>query len=227
VTPKRDAVSRSRARDDHPGAAAFLPKHPTIGTLREAIQTCRGCPLYEDATQAVMGDGPVDAAVVVVGEQPGDQEDRAGEPFVGPAGRLLDKALASAGFDPASVYRTNAVKHFRFRGTGGKRRIHVSPDRLHVDACKPWLLAELDVLTPTGVIVLGATGGKALMGSSFRVTAERGRLLPWPSGVPAGGGAIQWALATVHPSAVLRAPDRAEALEALVADLKVAAAALP
>jgi uracil-DNA glycosylase len=224
VTPKRNAANQ--APDDYPGAAAFVPEHPTIGTLRDAIQQCRGCPLYEEATQAVMGDGPVDAAVVVVGEQPGDQEDRAGEPFVGPAGRLLDKALGSAGFDPEAVYRTNAVKHFRFRGTGGKRRIHVSPDRVHVDACKPWLLTELDLLRPTGVIVLGATAGKALMGSSFRVTAERGRLLPWPAGVSGGDGAIKWALATVHPSAVLRAPDRTEALEALVADLRVAAAAL-
>jgi uracil-DNA glycosylase len=226
VTGSPRKANASRAQVDAPGAAAFLPEHPTIATMREAVQKCRGCPLYEAATQAVMGDGPADAAVVVIGEQPGDQEDRAGEPFVGPAGQLLDKALESAGIDPASVYRTNAVKHFRFRGTGGKRRIHVSPDRLHVEACKPWLLAELEVLTPSGVIVLGATAGKALLGSSFRVTAQRGQLLAWPAGLPDGDGTTQWLLATVHPSAVLRAPDREQALEDLVSDLRVAAAAL-
>ena len=124
-------MNASRARVGAPGATAFLPEHLTIATMRGAVQKCRGCPLYEDASQAVMGDGPADAAVVVIGEQPGDQEDRAGEPFVGPAGQLLDKALESAGIDPATVYRTNAVKHFRFRGTGGKRHPialgHISP----------------------------------------------------------------------------------------------------
>jgi DNA polymerase len=173
-----------------------------------------------------MGDGPADAAVVLIGEQPGDQEDRAGEPFIGPAGKLLDRALDSAGIDPRSVYRTNAVKHFRFRQTGGKRRIHVTPDRVHVEACKPWLFAELEVLAPTGVIVLGATAAKALMGSSFRVTAQRGQLLPWPSGLPDRVAAVEWLLATVHPSAVLRAPDREQALEDLVSDLRVAATAM-
>jgi DNA polymerase len=198
-------------------------------TLRAAVQECRGCELYEDATQAVFGNGPADAPLMVVGEQPGDREDREGEPFVGPAGRLLDKALAAADIDPESVFRTNTVKHFRFSGTRGKQRIHKSPSRVHVAACGPWLVAELELVRPTGVVLLGGTAGKALYGSSFRVGETRGRLQDWPEDF---GGAVRsefdpgWVLPTTHPSAVLRSRDRDEDFELLVRDLRVAHDAL-
>jgi DNA polymerase len=189
------------------------------------VQDCRGCELYQDATQAVMGDGRVSADLVLVGEQPGDQEDRQGLPFVGPAGRLLDEALAEAGVDPARVYTTNAVKHFRFQGTRGRQRIHKSPSRVHVAACGPWLLAELNLVRPRGVVLLGATAGQAVHGSGFRVGAARGALQPWPGTLslsrPPG-----WTLATAHPSSVLRSRDREKDRAALVADLRVAASAL-
>jgi DNA polymerase len=189
------------------------------------VQECRGCELYENATQAVMGDGPDDAQLMVVGEQPGDKEDLAGEPFVGPAGKLLDRALGEAGIDPATVYRTNVVKHFRFTGTRGKQRIHKSPSRVHVTACGPWLLAELDVVQPEGVVLLGGTAGKALYGSTFRVGETRGRLQDWPTDF-ASPHEPAWVLPTTHPSAVLRSERRSEELAALVADLRVAAANL-
>ena len=162
------------------GAEAYVPLDTSIESMKTAVQDCRGCELYKDATQAVLGRGPDSAELMVVGEQPGDQEDRQGEPFVGPAGKLLDKALEDAGIPPDSVYRTNVVKHFRFSGTRGKQRIHKSPSRVHVAACEPWLLAELDVVRPTGAVLLGATAGKALYGSSFRVGEVRGRLIDWP-----------------------------------------------
>lgn len=205
------------------GAAPFVPPDPSIERLREAAQQCRGCELYQDATQAVMGDGPRHAAVMLIGEQPGDMEDLAGEPFVGPAGKLLDRALSDVGIDPRSVFRTNAVKHFRFSGTRGKRRIHASPDRVHVMACQPWLEAELKLVTPQGVVLLGATAGKALLGPTFKVTQARGHLQPWPD-VPAVDPAPGWVLPTTHPAAVLRSPDRDAAYQGLVADLRVAAA---
>ncbi len=189
------------------------------------MQDCRGCELYVDATQAVLGDGPADAALMLVGEQPGDREDRAGEPFVGPAGELLDRALETAGIDRGEVYVTNAVKHFRFSGTRGRQRIHKSPSRVHVAACEPWLLAELDVVRPVGVVTLGATAGQAVLGPAFRVTELRGRRRSWPPAhqlaAPPG-----WVVPTVHPSAVLRSRRREEDLVALVADLRVAAEAL-
>lgn len=208
------------AREEHPGAEQFLPNRPTLPRLRTAVQDCRGCDLYRDATQAVFGDGSTSPRLVIVGEQPGDVEDRQGEPFVGPAGRLLDKALAAAEIDPESVYKTNAVKHFRFKGSSGKRRIHATPDRWQVAACKPWLLTELHVLRPPGVIVLGATAGRSLLGPSFRVGAMRGQRLEAPD------LDCDWVVATTHPSAVLRAPDRDEAFNGIVADLEVAAEAL-
>jgi uracil-DNA glycosylase len=211
---------KALARDEFPGAEQFLPGRRTLPDLRSAVQECQGCDLYRDATQAVFGSGAGQPAVVLVGEQPGDVEDREGEPFVGPAGRLLDRALAEAGIDPERAYTTNAVKHFRFRGTQGKRRIHQTPTRWHVAACQPWLLAELDALQPPGVVVLGATAGRSLFGEGFRVGEMRGRLLEAPD------LGVEWAVATVHPSAVLRAPDRTDAFDALVADLRVAAAAL-
>ena len=173
-----------------------------------------------------------------VGEQPGDIEDRRGEPFVGPAGKLLDRAVEEAGLDPADTYTTNAVKHFKFHSDGpGKRRIHATPDAHDVGACRPWLLAEFALLTPDVVVALGATAAKALFGADFRVTRSRGVLMPWPSSaaVPAdfvrddeddGARASAYALATVHPSAVLRADDRDAAFAGLVADLALAAAVL-
>jgi len=202
-----------------------VPEKLTRDALRSAMQECRGCELYRDATQPVPGDGAADAAVMLVGEQPGDSEDQAGEPFVGPAGRLLDKALAEAGIPPERVFETNAVKHFRFSGTRGKQRIHKSPDRVHIAACQPWLLAELDMVRPTGVVLLGGTAGKAVYGSSFRVGEARGKLREWPE-VLESAGAPAWVLATTHPSAVLRSRDRDRDYDALVADLRVAAEAL-
>lgn len=162
---------------------------------------------------------------MALGEQPGDKEDLAGEPFVGPAGRMLDRALEAAGIDPASVFRTNVVKHFRFAGTRGKQRIHKSPSRVHVAACGPWLVAEMAIVRPRGVLVLGGTAGKALFGSSFRVGESRGDLVDWPEAFPVEHPP-QWVLPTTHPSAVLRSRDRDRDLEAFVADLRVAASAL-
>jgi uracil-DNA glycosylase family protein len=205
-------------RPDWPTAAAYVPASGDLRKLRRAADGCEGCPLYLDATQTVFGAGPKDARLVLVGEQPGDQEDRAGEPFVGPAGRLLDGALEEAGIDRSTTYVTNAVKHFKFRPVG-KRRIHATPDTFEVAACKPWLLAELSVLSPDVIVLLGATAAKAMLGPSFRVTKSRGVLMPVPE------GAAQL-LATLHPSAVLRAEDRVAAKAGLVSDLRVAATAL-
>lgn len=202
-----------------------MPDRPTLPRLREAVQACRGCELYRDATQGVMGDGDRKAPLVLLGEQPGDREDQEGEPFVGPAGKLLDRALADAGIDPASVFRTNVVKHFRWSGTRGKQRIHKSPARAHVAACSPWLAAELDLVRPTGVVILGGTAGKAVYGSSFRVGESRGRAINWPESFPVARRP-EWVLPTTHPSAVLRTDDRPAAYDELVADLKVAAARL-
>lgn len=211
--------------EERPGAAGWVPQDPTLDELRSAAQGCRGCELYRDATQAVIGEGPAGADLMVLGEQPGDKEDLAGEPFVGPAGTLLDRALDEAGIDPASVFRTNVVKHFRFAGTRGKQRIHRSPSRVHVAACGPWLVAELALVRPRGVVVLGGTAGKALFGSGFRVGETRGRLADWPEAFPVDTPPA-WVLPTTHPSAVLRSRNRSEDLTALVADLRVAAAAL-
>jgi uracil-DNA glycosylase len=210
---------------ERPGAQEWVPDRLTISALRSAAQDCRGCELYQDATQAVIGEGPVDAPLMALGEQPGDKEDLAGEPFVGPAGKLLDRALAEAGLSPGSVFRTNVVKHFRFAGTRGKQRIHKSPSRVHVSACGPWLVAELSLVRPRGVLVLGGTAGKAVFGSAFRVGECRGRLLDWPATFPVNDPP-DWVLPTTHPSAVLRSRNRDEDLAAFVADLEVAAAAL-
>ena len=214
---------------DRPGAEQWLPEHPSYDALAEALPSCRGCELHEDATQAVMGRGRTDAPLMVVGEQPGDKEDLAGQPFVGPAGQLLVRALGDAGIDPGAVYRTNVVKHFRFSGTRGKQRIHQSPTQGHVAACGPWLMAELDVVAPTGVVLLGGTAGKAVYGSSFRVGESRGVLIDWPAevgGHPTGEQAPAWVLPTAHPAAVLRSQERDRDYAALVEDLRVAARAL-
>ncbi|WP_327726524.1 UdgX family uracil-DNA binding protein [Streptomyces sp. NBC_00487] len=216
---------RPRAYDAEP----YLPGRGGLPAHRRAAADCRGCPLHEDATRTVFGKGDESARLLLVGEQPGDQEDRRGEPFVGPAGRLLRRALEEAGIDMDTAYVTNAVKHFKFTRPpgGGTRRIHKAPDLREVAACRPWLLAELRLVRPEIVVALGATAGKALLGSSFRVTKDRGALLSMP---PEGGG-FQGSrgphvVATLHPSAVLRADDREGAYAGLVSDLKVAAEAL-
>jgi uracil-DNA glycosylase len=212
------------------GAQQFIPEDADLAELRQAAAGCRGCELYKNATQVVFGRGDEDARVVMVGEQPGDVEDQQGLPFVGPAGRLLRNAVDDAGIDPRVLYITNAVKHFKFTSAGrGKRRIHQTPDRVEITACRPWLVAEFGLLNPELVVVLGATAAKALLGPSFRVTQSRGVLLPWPDSAqrpqdfPTASGHV---LATIHPSAVLRADNREIAYGGLVADLRVAAAAL-
>ena len=216
-------------KPDRPGAEAWVPADPTLDRLAEAVQGCRGCELYRDATQAVMGQGPAKAKVVLLGEQPGEREDVEGKPFVGPAGNLLVKALGDAGIDPGQVYRTNAVKHFRWSGTRGKQRIHKNPSQVHIAACGPWMVAELDLVRPEGLVLLGATAGKAVYGASFRVGEARGRLADFPPELPGHhqpGHAPAWVLATTHPAAVLRSRERDADYERFVGDLRVAAAAL-
>jgi uracil-DNA glycosylase len=220
------ARSRSRGTEEAPGAEPYVPANPTLDSLRDAAQQCRGCELYRDATQAVVGEGAVNAKVMLVGEQPGDKEDLAGKPFVGPAGQLLVKALDAAGMPREAVFRTNVVKHFRFSEVRGKQRIHKSPDLVHMTACMPWLLAELSLVAPQGVVLLGATAGKAILGRSFKVTQSRGQLLPWPTEISGSAPGPDWLLATTHPSAVLRSRERDTAFEALVSDLRVAVGAL-
>jgi uracil-DNA glycosylase family protein len=189
-----------------------------LADLRAAASSCRNCELYRNATQTVFGEGPAHARMVMVGEQPGDQEDRAGAPFVGPAGRLLDRALADAGIDRSAVYVTNAVKHFKFTERG-KRRIHQKPNRTEVVACRPWLLGELAAVEPELVVCLGAVAAQALLGASFRLTRHRGEVMDLPDSTAK-------VTATVHPSAVLRAENRDEAYQALVKDLAAASAAI-
>ncbi len=202
------------------GAEEYVPAGAGITKLRTAVHDCRGCDLYQNATQAVFGEGPSDATVVVIGEVPGDQEDKQGHPFVGPAGKLLDRALAEAGIDRSQVYLTNAVKHFKFkRAERGKRRIHQKPGRTEVVACRPWLLAELDAVRPELVVFLGATAAQSLLGTGFKVTKERGKVVELPD-------RPEPAVATVHPSSVLRSDDREAAYQDLVQDLKAAAAVI-
>jgi uracil-DNA glycosylase len=197
----------------------------SLETLEKDAQGCQRCDLYRNATQTVFGSGSTKAWLMMVGEQPGDQEDRAGEPFVGPAGRLLDKALVAADIDRDRVYVTNAVKHFKFEQRG-KRRIHKTPSRTEVVACRPWLLAEMNAVAPDVVVLLGATAAKSLMGNDFRLTAHRGEVLRLPADREKAELDVDpQVVATVHPSAILRGPpeDRAKAFDALVADLRVAA----
>ena len=206
-------------RPDWPTAAPFVPPTTDLAALREAAAQCRGCPLWEPATQVVFGRGEASARLLLLGEQPGDVEDQKGLPFVGPAGRLLVQALDEAGVDRSDVYVTNAVKHFKFVARG-KRRIHATPDRWEAEACRPWLHAELAAVRPELVVLLGATAAKSVFGPSFRVTQSRGVVLEWPE--PDGPRAV----ATIHPSAVLRAEDRDAALAGLVTDLSVVRDAL-
>jgi DNA polymerase len=201
---------------DWPTAAAFLPEDRSLESLRAAASECRGCPLWEPATQTVFSRGEASARLVLIGEQPGDQEDQQGKPFVGPAGRVLVRALDEAAIDRSDVYVTNAVKHFTFT-VRGHRRIHATPGAAEVAACRPWLRAELELLTPRLVVLLGATAAKTVYGNGFRVTRERGIVMDWPV---AGGPR---AMATIHPSAVLRADDQDVAFAGLVSDLRVAA----
>jgi uracil-DNA glycosylase family protein len=209
--------------DANPGgvrtAAPFVPTTTSVATLRAAAHGCRGCDLYKAATQVVFGEGPRAARVMFVGEQPGDQEDRQGAPFVGPAGALLDKALEDAGIPRSQVYVTNAVKHFKWEPRG-KRRIHKKPRVSEIKACRPWLEAELKAVKPVVIVCLGATAAQSVLGSQFKLMQNRGKVMPSP--MPDAAHVV----ATIHPSSVLRAPDpegRREAYEMLVRDLKVVA----
>jgi len=206
------------------GAGRYVPAGAGLDGLRPAASDCRGCDLYANATQTVFSTGSASARVVLVGEQPGDQEDRQGAPFVGPAGKLLDKALTDAGIDRSDTYVTNAVKHFKFSQSGpGKRRIHQTPDAAEMAACRPWLSAELRIIDPEVIVVLGATAAKALLGPSFRVTRQRGRLIARPPLDDEAATQNGFYVATIHPSAVLRADDRDDAYAGLVSDLGIAA----
>jgi DNA polymerase len=203
-----------------PDASDFLPEQLDLEALRAAACNCRACDLWQPATQTVFGEGPPDAGMVLVGEAPGDREDREGHPFVGPAGRELDRALQDVGIDRDAVYLTNAVKHFKFEQRG-KRRIHQRPDAKQIKACRPWLCAELDVIGPEVLVLLGATAAKALLGSTFRLMAQRGQ--------PLDSDLAPIVIATIHPSAILRGSDsgsRAAQRELLTEDLCVAAQAL-
>ena len=201
-------------------ATEFLPERRDLEGLRRAAAGCKGCALWREATQTVFGEGPAYAPIMLLGEQPGDQEDRQGRPFVGPAGRLLDRALESAKISRDQVYATNSVKHFKWEARG-KRRIHQKPSRSEVKACLPWLRAELQVVAPEALVLLGATAAQALLGSTFRLTRERGRALDCVL--------APFVTATIHPSAILRARDedaRAAEREAFRSDLALAAAFL-
>jgi len=201
-------------------AAPLIPDRPTLASLRAAAAKCRACDLWKSGTRTVFGEGTRTARVLFVGEQPGDQEDLAGRPFVGPSGRLLDAAMEEAGIDRADAYVTNAVKHFKWEPRG-KRRIHKKPNATEIAACKPWLAAELAVVRPSVVVALGATAAQALLGPQFRVTRDRGRVVASES-----YGRV---IATVHPSSILRAPDdgaRREERRKFVADLKRVARAM-
>jgi len=200
-----------------------MPRRPsriTLTRVRDDAKNCRACDLYKHATQAVFGEGPAKATVMLIGEQPGDAEDLSGHPFVGPAGQLLDRALADAGIDRRAVYLTNAVKHFKFEPRG-KRRIHKKPRASEIAACRPWLDAEIALVKPRVIVCLGATAAQALLGKSFKVTAHRGVFVPSPL--------VPRVLATVHPSSILRAPDaeaRRTEMQRFVSDLRVAAGEL-
>jgi len=218
LTPSE--ARRRRAAGGTGSAADFLPSRSTLTALRTAAAGCRGCRLYQHATQTVFGEGRAGASIMLVGEQPGDREDIEGHPFVGPAGRLLDGALADAGIDRDDVYVTNVVKHFKWepRGEKSARRIHKKPNDAEIAACYPWLDREIAVVQPKVIVCLGATAGQALLGKEFRVTRQRGVVLESPL-----AGAV---IATVHPSAVLRAPDvesRRQARAEFVNDLEVVA----
>ncbi len=206
-----------RPRDSESAAWDLIPDRPTLTTVREASRECRACRLWRNATQTVFGEGLAKAEVMMVGEQPGDQEDRAGRPFVGPAGKVLDRALTDAGIDRRLVYLTNVVKHFKFEPRG-KRRIHKKPAAEEIAACRPWLETELRLVRPRVLVCLGATAAQALLGRTFRLTHHRRELVP--------SDLAPVVTATVHPSSILRAPDdlaREQAYEEFVRDLRMVA----
>jgi uracil-DNA glycosylase len=208
--PKRPARS----------AADFVPERPTLARARDAARECRGCPLWRLGTQTVFGEGGKRAELMLVGEQPGNEEDLSGHPFVGPAGKVLDRALAAAGIDRAAVYLTNVVKHFKWEPRG-KRRIHQKPNAAEIGACRPWLDIEIALVKPRIIVCLGATAAQALLGRQFRVTANRGTFVPSPL--------APFVLATVHPSSILRAPDdeaRHREMKQFTNDLRTVARAL-
>jgi uracil-DNA glycosylase family protein len=201
-------------------AADFIPERPTLLKMREASKDCRGCHLWKLGTQSVFGEGAPKAELMFVGEQPGNEEDLTGHPFVGPAGKLLDRALADAGIDRAVVYVTNVVKHFKWEPRG-KRRIHKKPNAAEIGACRPWLDEEIALVKPRAIVCLGATAAQALLGRGFKVTAQRGTFVPSPL--------APFVLATVHPSSILRAPDeeaRHREMKQFTNDLRVVARAL-
>jgi DNA polymerase len=214
---ERRAIERTSNRPRRSSletAAPLVPPRPTISKLQEAARDCRACPLWKTGTQTVFGEGSRHAKVVFVGEQPGNDEDLAGKPFVGPAGKLLDKALEEAGINRNQVYVTNAVKHFKWEPKG-KRRIHKKPNGREIAACRPWLEAELSVLKPKVLVCLGATAAQALLGKDFRVSRQRGQFIQ--------SELAENTVATVHPSSILRAPDeetRHREMALFVADLK-------
>jgi uracil-DNA glycosylase len=198
-------------------AAPLVPDRPTLKKLREAAAGCKACPLWETGTQTVFGEGSADAEIILVGEQPGDQEDLSGKPFVGPAGRLLDQGLEEAGIDRKLAYVTNVVKHFKWQPRG-KRRIHQKPNAAEIAACRPWLDAELALLQPKALVCLGATAAQALLGRQFRVSKDRG--------VPVESDLAPVVMATVHPSSILRSDDREQEMAMFVEDLKRVAEAM-
>jgi DNA polymerase len=204
----------------HPGAESFVPESRSLPVVRRAAAACRGCDLWRNGTRTVFGEGPRSAAIMLVGEQPGDHEEIEGHPFVGPAGRILDDALEDAGIAREKAYVTNAVKHFRYEQRG-KRRIHERPSRSQTVACRPWLRAEIEIVAPRLLVLMGAVAAQSLLGPGFSVMRERGRVADVPDGLPA-------VVATVHPSSILRAPDddRAERMAGFVGDLRIAASLL-
>ena len=207
----------ARRSDLAVSAADFLPERRTLSALSKAAARCEGCPLYQRGTQTVFGEGPAGARLMLVGEQPGDQEDLQGRPFVGPAGQLLDRALEESGIDREIVYVTNAVKHFKWEARG-KRRLHAKPNAREMAACRPWLEAEVEVIQPEVVVCLGATAAQSLIGRTFRITKQHGQWVEtdW----------ARWTMATYHPSALLRAPDadaREEMYQLLITDLSLVA----
>jgi uracil-DNA glycosylase family protein len=207
------------AKEKFPTAAAFLPHKPTLEALRSAAAQCRGCDLWSRATQTVFGEGARPASAMLVGEQPGDKEDLAGHPFVGPAGRILEEALTAAGIDKSDVYITNAVKHFNWApDQRGKRRIHKKPRYSEIQACRPWLDAEIHLTRPQVIICLGATAAQALLGREFSVMRQRGKFVP--------SSLAPRVMATVHPSSILRAQgdeSRRQQKQAFIEDLRIAA----
>lgn len=215
------AIEQRLATLEGGAARAFVPPKPSLPAMADAAQGCRGCDLWRNATQAVFGEGPRTASLMFVGEQPGDREDIEGHPFVGPAGQLLDRVLEAAGIPREEAYVTNAVKHFKWEPRG-KRRLHQKPKQDEIDACGPWLVGELEVVRPRVLVCLGATAAQALLGRSFRVTRQRGEIME-------GTGLAPYVMATVHPSAVLRArsdEDRRAGEAALIEDLRAVASLL-